>query len=355
VISLDDSAAFASLDKGGMLALLDKFPSQCREGRDLGARWAEAAGAATPEAMVVAGMGGSAMAGDLVRGLTASELAIPLVVVRDYDLPAWVGPSTVVVCSSYSGNTEETLSAFRAALDAGARVLAVSSGGELAAEAEKRGIPCLTLPGGLPPRAALGYSFFGLLSLLEGWGLLGSLAEDAGEALEALDAMRGEIGPVVPERENEAKRLARTLSRALPVLCAPEGHLAAVTFRWRTQLNENAKMAAYNCLFPELDHNEIVGWAAPFNVDRPVAVFMRDSWESGRNRKRIEITREIMEKAGVPVREAWGRGSRMTSAVCLSYLGDYVSVYAAFLRGVDPTPVEAIEELKRKMKEDRED
>jgi glucose/mannose-6-phosphate isomerase len=351
MISLDDRDELSRLDPEDMLGLVDSFPGHCREGWALGTEWARRAGSA-PKSLIVAGMGGSAMAGDLVRGLFSEALPLPLAVIRDYKLPGWAGPYTTVICCSYSGDTEETLSAFDHSLEVGARVLVISSGGALSEEASKRGIARLPVPPGMPPRAALGYSLFGLFALVHGWGLASGIEEEVEESLAQLEEARGRWGVGVPEEQNEAKGLARALAPALPVLCAPEGPLAAVGFRWRTQLNENSKMAAYNCVFPELDHNEIVGWAKPFNVGQPAAVFLRGPGESERMKLRIEVTRTLLERAGVPVVEAWSEAEGVMAGMAgLTLLGDYVSIYAAFLRGFDPTPVEVIGALKKALSE----
>jgi glucose/mannose-6-phosphate isomerase len=229
-------------------------------------------------------------------------------------------------------------------------VLVAASGGSLGEEAASRNIPRLTIPAGMPPRAALGYSLFGLLGLAESLGFAGSLEEAARESFAVLEDVRGRLGPEEPEETNEAKELARRIASGLPVVCTPGGHLGAVGFRWRTQLNENSKMAAYNCVFPELNHNEIVGWAKPFNVERAAAVFLRDETESERMKLRMEITRELLQKSGLPVREVRVKTQhRMAGMAALSYFGDYVSVYAAFLRGFDPTPVDVIGDLKRRL------
>jgi glucose/mannose-6-phosphate isomerase len=352
MISLDDTVALSRLDRAGMLLHLDGFPAQCREGWELGRAWSRVAGPTKPAALVIAGMGGSAMAGDLVRGLLSRELSFPVAVVRDYELPGWVGADATVVCCSYSGETEETLSAYRDASARGAKILIAASGGTLGEEASAKGLPRLTVPPGLPPRAALGYSLFGLLGLVGGWREIDSLERDAEESFTALEKARKRLGPEVPEEKNEAKELARSIVSCLPVICAPDGHLGAVGFRWRTQLNENSKMSVYNCLFPELDHNEIVGWAEPFNVKKAIAIFLRDGAESGRVRLRVDITRELFERSGLPVREVRGDvGSRLGDMAALTYLGDFVSVYAAFLRGFDPTPVDVIGLLKKRLSE----
>ncbi len=358
MIDLDNSSEIALADGGGMLDLIESFPEQCRSGWALGREWAGRAGIEPPSSLVVAGMGGSAIAGDLIRGVLSGDLPIPMAVARDFEVPGWVGQGTVVVCCSYSGNTRETISAFGHARSLGARVVAVTSGGELlrsasASDAEP-GSPrggaggALVIPGGLPPRAALGYSLFGLLALVDSWGLVPTLADDAAEAFGALDDGKARWGVGVPEARNEAKALAREMAAALPVICAPEGPLGAVAFRWRTQLNENAKMVAYDCRAPELHHNEIVGLAGPMNVKRPLVVFLRAPDERSCLRARMEITRGLLEKARVAFIEFHGAFERpMASMAALTYLGDYVSAYTALVRGVDPTPVEAIETLKR--------
>jgi glucose/mannose-6-phosphate isomerase len=273
-----------------------------------------------------------------------------VVVVRDYVLPAWVGPGATVVCCSYSGETEETLSAYRDAVSRGARLLVATSGGTLGAKAAEAGLPALEIPAGLPPRAALGYSLYGILRLVSGWNLIGWLADEAEDSIAALEEARIRLSPDVTEESNEAKTLARSVSSCLPVICASEAHFAPVGFRWRTQLNENSKMSAYNCVFPELDHNEIVAWAQPFNVERAVAVFLRGEDEAQRTELRLRITKELLEKSGLSVREVRaGTESRLAGMAVLAYLGDFVSVYAAFLRGFDPTPVDVIGELKKRL------
>jgi glucose/mannose-6-phosphate isomerase len=351
---LDNAAEMARTDGHGMLDLVESFPEQCRRGWELGTSWAAGAGIGPPSSLVVAGMGGSAIAGDLVRGLLARDLPIPTAVTRDFEVPVWVGPDTLVICCSYSGNTRETISAFEHARGLGARVAAITSGGELLrrSSAAGSGPDPLIMPGGLPPRAALGYPLFGLLALVDSWKLTSTMSDDAAGAFASLDEAKARWGVEAPEDRNDAKALARELASALPIICAPEGPLGAVAFRWRTQLNENAKMVAYDCRFPELHHNEIVGLAGPINVKRPVVVLLRSRDECECLRARMEITRGLVERAGVRVVEFESsfEGS-MASMVALAYLGDYVSVYTAVVRGVDPTPVEAIDALKKQSEE----
>lgn len=350
MISLDDRKALSSLDREGMLRLIDSFPTHCRKGWSLGKAWARRAGVSPPSALVIAGMGGSAVSGDLLKGLLEDRLPFPMAVVRDYTTPAWVGRDALIICSSYSGNTEETLSSFDHARDLGATVLAVTSGGKLLREAAGEGMETLKLPKGLPPRAALGYSLFGLLALIESWGVMPSVEREAAEAFKVLAEGRSLWNARKPQRANKAKQTASKLVQALPVIYAPEGASQAAAFRLKTQLNENAKMTAYNCALPELDHNEIVGWGKPFNSERPLVLFLRDRREWKRMRDRVEITKDLLKDAGVPVAEIWSRGRGATARlVSIVYLGDYVSAYAGLLRGFDPTPVKVIEKLKKEL------
>jgi len=351
VVDLDDLEAAQALDKGGMLALVEAFPVHCEEGWRLGTEVASGTGRPEFDTIVFAGMGGSAVAGDIAAGLLAGELSVPCLVWRDYGLPAWAGKDALVICSSYSGETEETLSAFREALVRGCRLIGVTSGGTLERECRAAEVPVIPLPGGLPPRASLGYALLAVLSLFRAWGLGGPPEVEVREAVTALRRLADRLRLSVPQEENPAKSLAKKVSVSLPVLLAAGRHLGPVAYRWRTQLNENAKMAAYNCEFPELDHNEIVAWRRPFNVERPLALFLRDASEPKRLRKRVEITREILKAAGVPAEEVRGEGGPFSSALCLISFGDYVSVYASFARGLDPTPVAAIESLKAKMRD----
>ncbi|HLA63398.1 MAG TPA: bifunctional phosphoglucose/phosphomannose isomerase, partial [Rhodothermales bacterium] len=249
----------AFTDPQDMHGAVRAFPDHLAEGWHRGAA-AEDFGlrAEDFDGVVVCGMGGSAIGGDLVRALAEAESPIPFSVVRGYTLPAWVGPRSLVIASSYSGGTEETLSAYARARDAGARIVAITSGGELARKAAADSLSTVEIPGGLQPRAALGYSLGVLLRLGRAMGLV-DVTDDAFEA--TLDALRAEGDGLAEGSDgNEAVALAEAFADRLPVLYCGVGLLEPVSMRWRTQIHENAKHPAYGNVFPELDHNEIMGY-----------------------------------------------------------------------------------------------
>jgi glucose/mannose-6-phosphate isomerase len=298
-----------------------------------------------PGGLVVAGMGGSAIGGALAREALGDRASRPIVLTRGYALPAWTTPDTAVLCSSYSGNTEETLAVYEAAGALGARRVVATTGGKLAEAARDEDVPVIPLPGGFQPRAAVAYS---LVVALEVAWLCG-----AGERLHAeIDVAAAHVeqivemwGPDAPA-DSLAKQLARGLHGTIPQV-AGSGLTAPIAYRWKTQINENAKMPCFSHDLPELDHNEIVGWQGAAQLGRFSAVFLDDSDLHPRIRQRIELTRGLIEAeaAGTYRIESIGQ-NRIERLVSLVLLGDLVSVYLAVLRDVDPTPVASIERLK---------
>jgi glucose/mannose-6-phosphate isomerase len=279
-------------------------------------------------------MGGSAIGGELLRAIVAAECPVPITRVRGFGIPVWAGPGTLVVCVSYSGETEETLACARQARSQRAGMLCIGSGGTLAEVAADAGAPFAALPGGLQPRAALGYLFGALASAFEGIGLARrGLSEQAARGAEQVD-------------RDAARALGRRLAGTVALVYGA-GALAAVAYRWKTQLNENAKLHAFSHAFPELDHNEIVGWAgAPRGTFS--AVMLRDAREDPQLGRRIEATAKLIEPDAAFVEHVAGRGeTRVESALSLLAHGDWASYEAALARGVDPTPVARIGELKR--------
>ncbi|HID87308.1 MAG TPA: SIS domain-containing protein, partial [Anaerolineae bacterium] len=238
MINLDDLDLFKKLDPDGMLARIAELPQQCRDA------WANVQALDLPEdyaqvdGVVIAGMGGSAIGGDLVRCLAEPECPVPILVSRDYTLPAFVGPKTLVIASSYSGNTEETLSAFAQARERGAKLLAITTGGKLARQAREWGVPLLTFSYQAQPRAALGHSFTLLLGVVGRLGLVSDPSADLEEAIVVMEALQGEINETVPTAQNPAKQLARKLYGHLPFVYGA-GALSEVAHRWKTQFNEN--------------------------------------------------------------------------------------------------------------------
>jgi glucose/mannose-6-phosphate isomerase len=347
---LDQPDRLAALDPKSMRTLIGSWPSLVGDAARL-APSLSLTRARDIAQVVVSGMGGSAIAGDVVRAVAAPSLKVPLLVSRDYALPAFAGPSTLVIASSYSGNTEETLSSYQQARAAGASIVCLASGGKLAAAAHEHGYPVIPLPGGLPPRSVLGYSAVMLFGVLTSLGLLPDMGAQFTEAVEVLNRLTARYGPSEPEIHNPAKGIARSLHGKIAAVYASSALLDPAAVRWRGQIEENAKSLAFHHLLPEMDHNELVGWEIPEAALRQIGViFLRDRGDHHQVQRRFDLTRQIVaQRAGV-VQEVWTEGessiARIFSLVCL---GDFVSFYLACLNEVDPTPVSVIETLKQRL------
>jgi glucose/mannose-6-phosphate isomerase len=299
--------------------------------------------------IAVLGMGGSAIGGDVVGALLEGELRVPLTVIRDYDVPAHVGPSTLVFVSSYSGNTEETLSAYRAAHERGARIVCSTTGGEVARLASERGHDRVTIPGGLPPRAALAYGFVPMLVILARIGLVDDPADRLADAVAVAEENVRLFGLDVPLASNEAKAVAAWLATGVPVIYGASPVTAAVATRWAGQIAENGKTVAHVNVLPEMNHNEIVGWGGPGAFEgKGRVVFLRDADDHPRVSRRIDLTRDEIDATGAEIREVESRGlTRLGRMLSLIGIGDFVSFYLAMLNDVDPTPVAPIDRLKQ--------
>lgn len=356
--------AVARLDPQGMTALIVAQADHVQQGWT--AAWEAAAAVphwptALPcgpavhargfDGVVVCGMGGSAIGADFVRA-ALPDLAVPYEVVRGYEPPAWVDPCTLLVAVSYSGNTEETLACVQTAHERGAGVVCVTSGGTLAAIAKERDWTVIAVPGGLQPRAAVGYLLTALAAALARTGLAPGMPEQAAETAGLLRVMAAELGPEVPEPYNAAKAIARRLYGRLPLIYGA-GVTAPAARRWKTQLNENGKAPAWFAELPELCHNEIVGWDGDAALLGHLhVVVLEDPQEDPRVSRRLEPTLAGVRARAAGVDVVAARGSSPLARVCsAAYLGDWVSLYLAILYGVDPTPVAPIEELKRTLAE----
>ncbi len=349
---LDDRKFIAKVDSQGMRDRIRELPDQCVEAWRIGREFPLPPEYRSPQKVVITGMGGSAIGGALLAGLIADECPVPILSVGGYEAPAYVGPSDVVIASSYSGNTEETLSATAQAAERGAKIVAVTTGGKLAALAERQGWLLLHFDYQAPPRAALGYSFTLLLALVHRMGLIRDYSTDLEEAVEVMRTWQKELTPDVPAPHNPAKRLAGQLVGRLPVVYGA-GFLAPVARRWKGQFNENAKNWAVWEELPELNHNAVVGYGTPDEICERVSVLLlRSSLDLPRIRSRWEITKELLLREGIMVDEVWGRGeSRLAQMLSTIHFGDYVSLYLAVLNEADPYPVPPIDYLKRRLAE----
>jgi glucose/mannose-6-phosphate isomerase len=334
----------AAADPDGMLTDVLAQPLQLGD-----ALWrAESAGIAArdaPGGLVVCGMGGSAIGGDLAAAALGDRATRPITTVRGYALESWAGPDGLVLCASYSGNTEEVLACFEAAGAAGARRVALTTGGKLAEAARAEDVPVIGVPAGMQPRAAVVYMTVGALECAALCGASPGVHSEIDTAADLLGQLVEEWGPGAPE-DSQAKTIARVLQGTLPVVHGA-GPTSAPARRMTTQLNENAKAAAFWSELPEANHNQICGWRRGRALAPLSAVFLEDADQHPRLSDRIELTAAELERAGAEAVRVEARGdSRLERVLSLVLLGDLVSVYLAVLEGIDPTPVEAIESFK---------
>ena len=348
VSNLDALASIVKLDKSGMLENLGRFPEDCR----LAIENAEAVslgdlGGRTFNAVIFAGVGGSAIGGRLIVDWLSGESRIPMLVSSGYHLPGFVDGETLVLTVSYSGNTEETLSMFHEALEAGSPIVSFTSGGKLEQLSRDRGLPIASMPAGLKPRAALPYQFFTLATVLERLGLA-PCTEEIDEAIEVLDEVRDELVPEIPAASNPAKKLALDLYSKVPLVYGSK-LFGSVAYRFGTQLNENSKVPAGSGSFPELFHNAALASEAPRDVLESLCLlFIRDPLESEKMSRKIDRFKALFESRVGKVLEVRSRGrGKLARMFSVLLIGDYVSTYLAFLYGHDPSSMEAIDELKR--------
>lgn len=338
-----DHAAVASVDAAGQLADILAMPDHIPD-----AIWRVDSAVITPgnaPSMVICGMGGSAIGGDFALALAAGELTGPVEVVRDYTLPAWVTSETAVLCLSYSGNTEETLACYEQATECGCPRIVVTSGGLLADRAHAHGVPVIGLPGILQPRASVAYMTIAALEGLAAFAIAPSRREELAGAVELLRE-RGSAWAPDSERDSTAKTLARRGVGKLTAIYGA-GVTSPVAYRWKCQINENAKVPSWSATIPESNHNDINGWGGAAEIAPHAVWFLRDAGQHARIRTRIELNAKVAADAGADVEIVDTIGEtpvqRLLSTVLL---GDLTSLYMATLRGVDPSPVPVIEWLK---------
>ena len=349
---LDDRDIYQRLDPSGMRHRLRGLPNQFRQVPGAVAQASIPGDFASVRHVVVAGMGGSAIGGDLVADLAHLGLAPPITTWRDYDMPAFVDQQTLVLACSYSGETEETLSAFRRAIAQKAKVVVLTSGGALRREAQEAGAPVIPIDYEGEPRCAIGYSFLGPLLAMAALGLVPSQSDPLAEAINALEELVPIIAEDSPQVDNSAKQLASELAGRLPVVYGG-GIFIGLARRWKTQFNENAKVWAFTDLLPEAHHNSVVGYQLPEGTrSQAFVLLLRPQPLHPRLALRYRITTDLLQGAQIPFRIVEGQGSSpLSQTLTALVVGDYTSYYLALLQGVDPSPVTAIDSVRRRLAE----
>ena len=350
--STDRLSVIRKLDRSGMGERIEGLGDQLRRGPSLAAPALARIAPDRPRRIVLCGMGGSAIAGELLASIVDREGVVPMHVVRHYEAPAWITPDDFLIFSSYSGETEETLAAYRALKPLSARSCVVTTGGTLASRAEADGIPVARLPAGHPPRAALGYSFSTLAHLAEHLGVLAGAGARAVAAADAVDRVAAASARGVAPTRNVANALATRLA-GRPVLLMANGRtLGPAAIRWKGQLNENAKHMAWVSILPESNHNEVDGFVHPRPLlDKLSAVFLRDPHDHPRIAARFEWLGRYLRRKGVLVETHVPKGDDpMDRLLACVAMGDFVSYYLALRNGMDPSALPGVESLKKALK-----
>jgi glucose/mannose-6-phosphate isomerase len=344
---LDDLPRMLEIDKSNMMTFCtnsaEQYKASAKNAERIDLNYPK------PRNVIIAGMGGSAIGGEILKDFTRGKAKKPIEISREYTLPSYADKNSLVVLASYSGDTEETLSALVDAVNRGCMIFCLSSGGKLIQYARKLNLPHLQVQAGMPPRGALPHMLIPLLKCLERTKLIPSFSEEFSEALNVLHEVSDENQPAVPSDENEAKKLALNLFGLTPAVYG-FGIYRGVALRYKQQFNENAKVPAKWEYFSELNHNETMGWESAGDLAKRFGVvFLRDEAEPVEIRSRIETTKELMQSS-VKMFEVWTEGKgNLAKMLGTILLGDFASVYLALLRGVDPTPVKTVSVMKERI------
>ncbi len=351
---LNDPQVYRQYDAEAMLVHLHKMPELCRQA------WRMVMDFDLPEdyrevsRVVILGMGGSAIGADLVSNLVVSEAKLPVIIHRDYNLPAFIDSKTLVIASSYSGMTEETLSSFKQALETNSKKLVITTGGKLKIMAEERRILVFSFAYKAQARAALPFSVLPILGFLQRLGFIKDKSADVAETVAALEKLSQRINEGVLLSQNPAKQLANRLYGHLPIIYGAD-ILSEVAHRWKTQLNENSKAWAFYEVFPELNHNAVVGYQFPPELaSKIMVVLLRSAHLPKLIQLRYQLTCQLLEQAKVGYQIVDGEGTNpLSQMMSLVLFGDYVSYYLAILYKVDPSPIKAIDYLKGQLKDSK--
>ncbi|MEE8479318.1 MAG: bifunctional phosphoglucose/phosphomannose isomerase [Candidatus Neomarinimicrobiota bacterium] len=342
----------SQVDPQDMFGAIYRFADQIQEAIGIGEQINLQNNYSACKNIVVAGMGGSAIGGNVTKTLVHQELKIPLYVNRNYTLPNWVSEKTLVLCSSYSGDTEESLSAYEDALEKGALICGISTGGQLSEKIQTKGFDLITIPGGLQPRAALAYSFVPMLYLLKKIGLISnSLIVDLSNSITSLKKTRDMYS--VGDTSNPIFKMAKDIYGMIPIIYGITDTTGVVALRWKAQLCENSKMLAYHNEIPEMNHNEIAGWGNnPDLLSEMSVIWLKDKNDNERVRKRQDITKTLLNDIGIMQHEVSAEGeNNIERLLYLINYGDWLSYWCAILHNTDPSTIEKINKLKKSLEE----
>ncbi|MGE5704180.1 MAG: bifunctional phosphoglucose/phosphomannose isomerase [Clostridia bacterium] len=351
-INLDDRHALLQLDTIRALRDTEEYDKQFQEGWELSRTFDVSSITRPVKHIVVLGTGGgSAASVTLVKSYLFDELKVPMQLNQGYTIPAFVGEETLVIVVTHSGNTEEIIAGYEAAIESGAQIAVITAGGTVLEMAQKHGHAHLLVPGGMMPRIALGYIFLPIISLLTKLRLAGDKGADVAETIAQFARLKDQYGSHVATADNMAKQIATEMDGLTPVIYGTLPFFDAPAWRWKNQLGENGKVMAFWNAIPSLHHDEAVGWDAPAAMLKGYHfTLLRDCEDSEKTAKRVSISADILRERAGAVRVVQSEGSsRMARLFSIVYLADFVSLYTALIRGIDPTPVEVINLFKSKM------
>lgn len=341
-----------SIDASNMFQSIYDFPIQMKEAQSIGEKIELKNTYTDIQNIILCGMGGSAIGGDLSRSLVSNSLKLPLIVNRNYKLPNWVNSNSIVICSSYSGNTEESLSAYHDAISKGARVIGVTTGGKLASLLDQNNNDKVAIPSGLQPRAAVAFSFIPLLYLLKKLNVTdGEAINDLGSTIDAIELARDLYS--ADNDKNPTLSLAKEIYDTLPIIYGENESTSAIALRWKGQFCENSKMLAYHNEIPEMNHNEIVGWQENSQLLKKITIlWVSDKSLNTRNSLRIDASSDILKNIPSLQKKIELDGGSFTERfIHLLHFGDWVSYWCALLHKTDPSPVNKIDVLKKILSE----
>jgi len=348
---LDDLKLISETDKSNMLDIVEKFPEQIKTSFDI--KNSPILGSYLKiDNIIISGMGASSISGDIIQRLFLDRIDIPIFVNRQYTLPKWANKNTLLISQSYSGNTEETLNTFKYGYQKRCKIIGISSDGRLQELCEKSEIPFIKIPAGIPPRTATGYMLFSTIFAMKKIGVIKSdINSEIEETILVINDLKNHIKKEIPEDENISKQLAKKIFNTIPQIYGFEFY-TPIAKRWCTQFNENSKIICRYDEVPECNHNDIVGWSLNPEVSKNfTCILFRDSEnESIYISKRLNFMKKLFEEVSANVIEININGKkRLAKMLYAMHLGDFTSIYLSILRGIDPTPVDAITELKNEL------